>query len=66
MLRTAMKNNWCAGLVSVDFFHVLIHFDEVFDAEWIREMTKEKKDVCCLWDDHLSAYQAAGGSHFYS
>ena len=57
-------NNWNIASVSEDFYHVLIHFVERFDHEWIRPMTEEEKDMGCLWWEYPDAYQAADGCHF--
>ena len=63
---SAREYKWNIMSASVDFYHVLLHFVDEFDSEWIRKLTdQEKRDAQGLWPVYPTAYQALDGSHFH-
>ena len=62
----ARECGWNIFSASVDFYHLLLHFVDEFEADWIRPLTnREKRNAKGLWPDYPNAYQALDGSHFH-
>ena len=62
----AHENGWNIKSASFDFYHVLIHFVDEFESEWIRPLSDdERRAAQGLWPDYPNAYQCLDGSHFH-